>query len=109
MENYFSIKKYFSNSFLSKINAEINGNPMPFADASFYSFGREFEDCLLYSNNTQNDMVRAMVMATIKNDTYKRIISNNRLKIQHEWYGNFMGLPSREAGTASGGTHIHSW
>ena len=29
--------------------------------------------------------------------------------VRKAFHSNFMGLPSREAGTASVGTHIHSW
>ena len=93
MDPYFLKTEYYSNSMFSKIAAEMNGNPLPERDASFFKTGNKFEDSLLYKKPSEDRMIRAMVRETNKNTTFAKIFSDPRLKIQHEFYGKFMGLP----------------
>lgn len=89
---YFEVPA-MSNSGLSSILAEVNGNPMPKQSSGFYAFGTEFEDSLLYGVPSDNPKINAMVRESRKHSTFQKLYSDPRIRIQHEWYGTFMDMP----------------
>jgi hypothetical protein len=92
IETYHQVN-LFSNSFLSRVAAELSGKEMPAQNSSFYSFGKEYEDALLFNKPTDNKIIKRMVSETHKNSVFKVFFDHPELKLQHEYYGKFMGLP----------------
>ena len=93
MSDYHNIKGYYSNSFLSKVAVEILGLPQLSSDKPCFAFGNEFEDCLLYDKKTKDPIIKKMVKVTKGHPTFKSFINHPDIKIQHEYYGRFMGIP----------------
>lgn len=85
----------FSNSFLTVLKEQIKNKELQRTipkGASFFIFGTEFEDSLLYNVPPISPLIMKMVQAVRANSFYQSAISHPKVKIQHEYYKKFYDL-----------------
>lgn len=85
----------YSNSFLSELKQLVRDKRKQRVfqkEPEFYSFGKEFEDVLLYNVPTSNEMIQEMVKEVRKSTFYQSIINHPNVRIQHEFYRRFYDL-----------------
>lgn len=85
----------FSNSFLTLLKEQIKNKQLQRVipnGATFFVFGNEFEDSLLYNVPPISPLILGMIEKVRANSFYKSVISHQKTKIQHEYYKRFYGL-----------------
>ncbi len=85
----------FSNSFLTILREKVKSESLQKLskeDPEFYRFGREFEDVLLYNQETTNELIKKMVKVVRANSFYRSIIDHPYVERQFEIFDKFYDL-----------------